>query len=206
MRSSIYDLVTITGSAGNSQPFSKLPDYLCYILPWLGRSQLLKNMLHLLWGVDYEKPMRTWHKHSCAQWSTGWVWHQPQKRARGKMQHSCFSQVVYVQRSRNAGFSCYMSYSSLRTVAPPPYSLKEDAGFFDGGFWLAGCSLLASLLREWPSCCWGWIMLEIRENMGQCKFEGQDSKKDYAKENLTKTWDNASLRKGTWKNRKKERL
>jgi hypothetical protein len=27
-------------------------------------------------------------------------------------------------------------------------------------------------------------MLEIRENMGQCKFEGQESKRDYAKENM----------------------
>jgi hypothetical protein len=27
-------------------------------------------------------------------------------------------------------------------------------------------------------------MLEIRGNMGQCKSEGQDSKRDYAKENM----------------------
>jgi hypothetical protein len=33
-----------------------------------------------LWGVDYEKPMRTWHKHGCAQWSTGWVGHGPSHR------------------------------------------------------------------------------------------------------------------------------
>jgi hypothetical protein len=32
------------------------------------------------WGADYEKPMRTWHKHSWAQWSTGWVWHIPSRR------------------------------------------------------------------------------------------------------------------------------
>jgi hypothetical protein len=44
-------------------------------------------------------------------------------------------------------------------------------------------------------------MLEIRGNMGQCKYEGQDFKK--AKE---KTWDSASIRKETLKNRKDARF
>jgi hypothetical protein len=38
--------------------------------------------------------------------------------------------------------------------------------------------------------------------MGQCKSEGKDSKRDYAKEQLKKTWDRASVRKETLKNRK----
>jgi hypothetical protein len=41
--------------------------------------------------------------------------------------------------------------------------------------------------------------------IGQCKSEGKDSKRDYAKEKLKKTWDNASLRKETLKNRKESR-
>jgi hypothetical protein len=42
--------------------------------------------------------------------------------------------------------------------------------------------------------------------MGQCKSEGQDSKRDYAKEKLKRTWESASLRKETLKNRKEARL
>jgi hypothetical protein len=40
--------------------------------------------------------------------------------------------------------------------------------------------------------------------MGQYKSEGKDSKRDYAKEKLKKTWDSESLRKEkeTLKNRK----
>jgi hypothetical protein len=38
--------------------------------------------------------------------------------------------------------------------------------------------------------------------MGQCNSEGQDSKRNYAKEKLKKTWDTVSLRKETLKNRK----
>jgi hypothetical protein len=34
---------------------------------------------------------------------------------------------------------------------------------------------LVGYLQEW-CCC--WFMLEIRENMGQCKSEGQDCKRD----------------------------
>jgi hypothetical protein len=49
----------------------------CWIL---STSVYLKQSLFYLWGVDYEKPMRTWRKHSCAQWSTGWVWHGPSHR------------------------------------------------------------------------------------------------------------------------------
>jgi hypothetical protein len=42
--------------------------------------------------------------------------------------------------------------------------------------------------------------------MGQCKSEGKDFKRDYAKEQLKKTWDRASLRKETLKNRKEARF
>jgi hypothetical protein len=49
-------------------------------------------------------------------------------------------------------------------------------------------------------------MLEIRENMGRCKSEHQDCKRDYAKEKLKKKWDSASLRQETLKNRKEKRL
>jgi hypothetical protein len=38
--------------------------------------------------------------------------------------------------------------------------------------------------------------------MGQYKSKGKDFKRDYAKEKLKKTWDSASLRKETLKNRK----
>jgi hypothetical protein len=41
-------------------------------------------------------------------------------------------------------------------------------GFFDGGFWLAGCGLFVRLLQE-RRCCCGWVMLEIKGNMRQCK-------------------------------------
>jgi hypothetical protein len=40
--------------------------------------------------------------------------------------------------------------------------------------------------------------------MGQCKSEGKDSKRDYAKENLKKTWDSVTLRKETLKNTKED--
>jgi hypothetical protein len=53
---------------------------------------------------------------------------------------------------------------------------------------------------------WAAVMLEIRGTMGQCKSEGQDSTRDYAKEKLKKTWDSVSLRQETLKNRKEERL
>jgi hypothetical protein len=42
--------------------------------------------------------------------------------------------------------------------------------------------------------------------MEQCKYEGKDSKRDHAKEKLKKTWDRASLRKETLKNRKEARF
>jgi hypothetical protein len=63
----------------------------------------------------------------------------PQKM---KMQNSCFSYVVYVKRSRNAGFSCYNVTPLPRTAAPPCLplgikdSLKEAFGFWLFGFWL----------------------------------------------------------------------
>jgi hypothetical protein len=41
--------------------------------------------------------------------------------------------------------------------------------------------------------------------MGQCKSEGKDFKRDYAKEKLKKTWDSERLRQETVKNRE-ERL
>jgi hypothetical protein len=47
-------------------------------------------------------------------------------------------------------------------------------------------------------------MLEIRGSMGQCKSEHQDSKRDYTKEKLKKTWDSVSLREETLKNRKED--
>jgi hypothetical protein len=40
--------------------------------------------------------------------------------------------------------------------------------------------------------------------MGQCKFECKDSKRDYAKQKLKKTWDRVSLKKETLKNRKED--
>jgi hypothetical protein len=43
-------------------------------------------------------------------------------------------------------------------------------------------------------------MLDGASLMGQCKFEGKDSKR----EKLEKTWDSASLRKETLKNRKED--
>jgi hypothetical protein len=46
----------------------------------------------------------------------------------------------------------------------------------------------------------------LRENVEQCKSKGQVSKRDYAEEKLKKTWDRASLRKETLKNRKEARF
>jgi hypothetical protein len=40
--------------------------------------------------------------------------------------------------------------------------------------------------------------------MGQCKSEGKDFKRDYAKNKLKKTWNRMSLRKETLKNRKED--
>jgi hypothetical protein len=42
--------------------------------------------------------------------------------------------------------------------------------------------------------------------MRQCKFEGKDSKRDYAKGKLKKTWDDTNLRKEILKNKKEERF
>jgi hypothetical protein len=62
---------------------------------------------------------------------------QPQKR---KMQNSCFSKVVYIQKSRNTSFSCDNVTPSPRTVAPSCLpldikdSLKKDMRLL--GFWL----------------------------------------------------------------------
>jgi hypothetical protein len=52
-------------------------------------------------------------------------------------------------------------------------------------------------------CCWSASLSTetLRQSIGQCKSEGQDFKK--AKE---KTWDSASLRKETLKNRKETRF
>jgi hypothetical protein len=53
-------------------------------------------------------------------------------------------------------------------------------------------------------------MLEIRENMGQCKPENQGFKREQCKSEgqdfkkaKEKTWDSASLRKETLKDRKR---
>jgi hypothetical protein len=43
-------------------------------------------------GADYEKPMRTWLKHSYVNLpQTKLVWPQPQKWCKGKILHGCFS-------------------------------------------------------------------------------------------------------------------
>jgi hypothetical protein len=68
-----------------------------------------------VWGADYKKPMRldistVVLNDVQAEFGTA----QVQKRARGKMQHSCFSKVVYVQRSR------FREQVSLVTMSRPP--------------------------------------------------------------------------------------
>jgi hypothetical protein len=142
--------------------------------------------------------MRTWHKHSCAQWCTGWVWHGPSPRR--EQEAKCSTAVFPKLCSENSGFSCYNVIPSQRTVALTSclpldikYLLKEDERFFwweilIGWLWAAYEALLTLLLLSYA---------QIRENMGGWKCEHWDFKK--AKEG---TGDSASLRtetlKGTW--------
>jgi hypothetical protein len=123
-------------------------------------------------GRDYEKPLRTWHKHSCAQWCTGWVWHGPSPRR--EQEAKCSTAVFPKLCSENSGFSCYNVIPSQRTVALTSclpldikYLLKEDERFFwweilIGWLWAAYEALLTLLLLSYA---------QIRENMGEWKCE-----------------------------------
>jgi hypothetical protein len=105
----------------------------------------------------------------------------------GKMQNSYFSQVLYIQ-SREQVSLVTMPYPSLRTVAPPPClplcikdSLKEDyGGLMTEGLmgldWWAACNNAAAA----AGCCVSASLRTktLRENMGQCKSEGQEFKRD----------------------------
>jgi hypothetical protein len=122
---------------------------------------------------------------------------------------------TFIERSRNTGLSCYNVTPSPRTVAPPPClllyikdSLRIDGNLNDGRMdWkvackndtaaAAGCCMSVSLRTE-----------TLRENLGQCKYEGQDFKERLKEsmEKKKKTWDSVSLRKETLKNRKEARL
>jgi hypothetical protein len=68
----------------------------------------------ILEEADYEKPMRTLHKHSHAQWSTGWVWHGPS--CRREQEAKC---------STAAFLNCLCSEKqvSLVTMSAPPLEL-----------------------------------------------------------------------------------
>jgi hypothetical protein len=126
-----------------------------------------------LWGMDYEKPMRTWHKHSCAQWSTGWVWHSPSRRREqeAKCSTAAFPKL-FTFREREQVSLVTMSLSSPRTVAPPPclplgIRLAEEGceGFLMGDILIGGRLERGLLLNDSAGCCC-WVILEIRGNMG----------------------------------------
>jgi hypothetical protein len=81
------------------------------------------------------------------------------------MQYNCFSYVVYVQRSRIAGFSCYNGTSLPKNCCSTSLfalfikdSLKEDTevGWIEGlGDWIGG--LTGWLLVRGGSYCWGGL-------------------------------------------------
>jgi hypothetical protein len=91
--------------------------------------------------------------------------------------------VVYIQRSREQVSLLTMPCPSPRTVAPPPClqlymkdSLKEDVKFFEGFFFF----IVGLLVRMTQLLCVAVSLRTktLRENMGQCKLEGQDFKRD----------------------------
>jgi hypothetical protein len=61
---------------------------------------------HRLWGVDYEKPMRIWHKHSCAQWQAEFGRATATERGRQNAAQLLFLNCL-LQGSKNTSFSCY---------------------------------------------------------------------------------------------------
>jgi hypothetical protein len=77
------------------------------------------------------------------------------------MQHNCFPKLFTFREVGTQVSLAPMSRPSPRTVAPlpclPPYikdSLKEDVGFFDGGWidWLAACEGTGAE-------CFSWLLL-----------------------------------------------
>jgi hypothetical protein len=62
-----------------------------------------------LWRADYEKPMRRLDisKVRCSSAAFPKMFICRLRSAQPWLQKSCFSEVAYIQRSRNEGFSCY---------------------------------------------------------------------------------------------------
>jgi hypothetical protein len=147
-----------------------------------------KELIFLLWGADYEKPMRTWHKHNYAQKSAEWIWHSTShRRGQGQMKCSSFSLDVYIQRIVISGFSYYnvmllpknCCSTSLFTVYK---RLAEGrCGWFVDWLALAACKV--------GGCC--CVSASLRSKL---------------QDRIKKTWDSASLRTKTLKNRKEVRF
>jgi hypothetical protein len=106
-----------------------------------------------LWGADNEKLIRTFHKHSCAQWSTGWIWHGPscRREQEAKCSTAAFPKLFMIRE--------VAMHFSLVTVSCLPQELLlhllvylvyhwinkwRTKRFFDGKFWLT------------VTCLWGF--------------------------------------------------
>jgi hypothetical protein len=120
----------------------------CPLLPgWPWFPQHLSILLSLTYNrvtVGSGRSMRTCHKHSCTQWSTGWVWHCPRHRREREAKYStaAFPKLFTFREVGRQVSPVTRSCPSLRTVTLPPClpldikdSLKEDVGFFDGDWW-----------------------------------------------------------------------
>jgi hypothetical protein len=77
----------------------------------------MKLQRFCMWGVDYAKSMRIWHKHSCAQWSACWVWQGPSCIC----STAAFPKLFTVREGGTQVSLVTMSHSFLRTVSLPPY-------------------------------------------------------------------------------------
>jgi hypothetical protein len=123
--------------------------------------KLLLSCLYLLWGVDYEKPMRPDIAQLCPIISRMSL-APPQEHKKAKCSTAPFLHCL-LQRSRNSGFSCCIvmlpPWELLLHLLVYYWILKTPEG--GQGDWLVGC----------------WVMLEVRGNMRQCKSEHQDFKK-----------------------------
>jgi hypothetical protein len=98
--------------------------------------------------VDYEKPMRTCHKHSCAQWQDEFGTAPAVEESKAECSTAAFPKLFKFREAGRQFSLVTMSHPSLRTVAPPPCLpqdikdlLKEDLRFFVGGWvdWWAAC-------------------------------------------------------------------